>query len=89
MYLLAQHLQWKFKKNITLIVPSKTDSRILPVKKYKQFKADWHKRRYGITKLPALVLSGRVLCEGELRAGAEDEIKIKVERIIKELNHDN
>jgi len=29
MYLLAQHIQWKFKDKVNLVIPSKTDSRIL------------------------------------------------------------
>lgn len=65
MYLLAQHIQWKFKDRIELVIPSKTDSRVIPVKKYRQFKADQRKKRLKIKKLPALALAGRVLCEGQ------------------------
>ena len=66
MYLLAQHIRWKFKDSIELVIPSKTDSRVIPVKKYKQFKTDQRRKRLGIQKLPALALAGKVLCEGRI-----------------------
>lgn len=46
------------------MIPSKTNSRIIPVKKYKQFKANVRIKKLGIKKLPALALEGKVLCEG-------------------------
>ncbi|WP_455391714.1 hypothetical protein [[Eubacterium] cellulosolvens] len=55
-----------FKNKVELLIPSKTDSRVIPVKKYKQFRADQRKKRLGINKLPALVLAGKVLCEGKI-----------------------
>lgn len=79
MYLLAQHIQWKFKDKVNLVIPSKTDSMILLVKKYFQLKADIRKKRLGIHKLPSLALAGRILCEGEVPEEAE------IERIVKEL----
>jgi hypothetical protein len=66
MYLFAQHLRWKFKDNVELVIPSKTKSRILLVKKYIQFKADWRKKRIGVQRLPALALAGKLLCQGAL-----------------------
>ena len=80
MYILAQHIQWKYKHRLDLIIPSKTDSRIIPVKKFKQFKADLRIKRLGIQKLPALVLAGRVICEGKVPG--EDEIEKIVEKIL-------
>jgi len=80
MYLLAQHIQWKFKDKLNLIIPSKTDSRILLVKKYFQFKANLRKKRLEIHKLPSLALAGRILCEGEVPQG--DEIENTVKKIL-------
>jgi hypothetical protein len=80
-YLLAQHIQWKYKNLVDLIIPSKSESRIIPVKKYKQFKADWRKQRLGIKKLPALALNGEVLCQGD--DVLEKEIEKKVKMILK------
>ncbi len=65
MYQLAQHIQWKFKDRLELEIPSKTDSRIILVRKYKQFIADLRKKRLSIKKLPALALAGKILCEGQ------------------------
>jgi hypothetical protein len=85
MYLLAQHIRWKHQDLIDLIIPSKSDSRVIPVKKYKQFIADWRKKRLDIKKLPALALNGEVLCQGENIS--EDEIEKKVKRILRSNNN--
>ena len=63
-FILAQHIRWLHKERVDLVIPSKSESRILLVKKYKQFIADWRKRRIGIRKLPALTLDGKILCQG-------------------------
>lgn len=81
MYLLAQHIQWKYKDIIELVIPSKTDSRVMPVKKYKQFKTDQRRKRLGIQKLPALALAGKVLCEGEVPS--EKRLDKTINEIIK------
>jgi hypothetical protein len=81
MYLLAQHIQWKFRDSIDLVIPSKSDSRVMPVKKYKQFKTDQRRKRLGIQKLPALVLAGKVLCEGKIPS--ENTLEKIVNEIIK------
>lgn len=79
MYILAQHIQWKFKSQVELVIPSKTDSRIIPVKKYRQFKANLRKQQLGIKKLPALALDDKVLCEGSPPTESElDEIVEKI-----------
>jgi hypothetical protein len=85
MYLLAQHIQWTYKDLIDLIIPSKSDSRIIPVKKYKQFISDWRKKRLGIKKLPALALNGVVLCQGD--EILENVIEKKVKIILKSRNN--
>jgi hypothetical protein len=73
MYIIAQHIQYLFKDRVELVIPSKSESRILLVKKYKQFLADWRKRRMGIRTLPALVLDGKVLCQG----AEHDEVAVE------------
>jgi hypothetical protein len=84
MYLLAQHIQWKFKDRVELVIPSKTDSRVIPVKKYKQFKADHRKKRLRIQKLPALALAWKVLCEGQ--PPSEKKLEKSVMEILKSNN---
>jgi hypothetical protein len=81
MYILAQHIQWKFKNQVELMIPSKTDSRIIPVKKYKQFKANIRKKQLGIKNLPALALDGKVLCEEV--PPTETELEELVKKILK------
>lgn len=81
MYLLAQHIQWKYKNKIDLIIPSKTDSRISLYKKYVQFKSDLRKSRIGLNTLPGLALDGKVLCEGEV--SEEKGIMEDVKKILK------
>ena len=66
MYLLAQHIQWKYRNKVNLVIPSKTDSRIPLYKKYVQFKSDLRKDKLGLNRLPGLALDGKVLCEGEV-----------------------
>jgi hypothetical protein len=80
MYLFAQHLKWKYKDRINLEIPTKSDSRILLVRKYKQFVADLRKKRLGISKLPALVISDRILCEGKI--GDEIQIEQLINKIL-------
>ncbi len=79
MYLFAQHLKWKYRDRLNLVIPTKSNSKILLVRKYKGFKANIRKKKLGIRKLPALVISGKILCEGKIG----DEFKI--EQIVKEL----
>jgi hypothetical protein len=66
MYLFAQHIRWKYKDRIDLEIPSKSISRILFVKKYRQLKADLRLKRLKIKRLPAIVLANQVLCEGQM-----------------------
>ena len=77
MYILAQHLEWKFRNRLNLVIPTKSESRIMLIKKYIQFKADMRKRRLGINRIPALVLNGMVLCEGSVPTEAELENIVK------------
>lgn len=75
MYALAQHINWKYQDKIELVVPSKSDSRVSLVKKYTQFQADRRMKKVGLKKIPALVLNGKILIEGELLTENElDEI---------------
>jgi serine kinase of HPr protein (carbohydrate metabolism regulator) len=83
MYALAQHINWKYHKKIELVVPSKSESRVSLVKKYTQYQADRRMKKVGLKKIPALVLNGEILIEGELLSETElDEI---VEKKIKNL----
>jgi hypothetical protein len=45
-----------------------------------QFKADLRKKKIGITKLPALALNGKLLCEGTY--SEEEEIEELVREIL-------
>ena len=83
MHILAQHIQWMFKKRIELIIPSKTDSRIRPVKKYKQFKSNIRIKKLGIKKLPALVLNGKLICEGCIKE--DKDVEEKAKHILKDI----
>ena len=85
MYILAQHLEWKFGKRLKLKIPSKTESKITPVKKYHQFKADRRKKKIGVHKLPALALGGKKLCEGTVPD--EKEIEKQVRRLLKQIQN--
>jgi hypothetical protein len=85
MYIIAQHIRWRFKDLVDLKIPSKSNSRIRPVKKYKQFISDWRKKRLGIKKLPALALNAEVLCQGD--EILENEIEKKVKMILKSKNN--
>jgi hypothetical protein len=66
MYRFAKKLQWKNKDKLELSIPSKSQSRVRAIMKWKKFKARMRLSRLGIKELPALVLDGKVLCQGEL-----------------------
>ncbi len=66
MYRFAKRLQWQNKEKIELIIPSKSASRVRAILKWKKFKARIRLSRLGIEHLPALVLDGKVLCQGRL-----------------------
>lgn len=65
----AKHLVWKNKESYEMVIPSQSDSRIRAIVKWKKFKARMRMRRLGIDTLPALVLDGKVLCQGKLDLG--------------------
>lgn len=71
MYRFAKKLKWKNKDTLTLEIPSKSESRVRAIMKWKKFKARMRLRKLKIDSLPALVLDGRVLCQGKLTL-AED-----------------
>lgn len=77
MYLIAQHIQWTYKNRINLVIPPKTESRILLIKKYTRFKSDRRKKRLGISKLPGLALDSKVLCDGVIPDEKVLEKKVK------------
>jgi len=64
MYRFARHIQWENRDNIVFVIPSKTESRVRALIKWKKFKAKLRMWRLGIRKLPALVLDGMVMCQG-------------------------
>jgi hypothetical protein len=66
MYRFAKHLQFKNKDNLDFVIPSKTESRVRAIMKWKKFKARMRLRKLRIDTLPALVLDGKVLCQGKL-----------------------
>jgi len=66
MYRFARHLQWENRDNIDFLIPSKSESRVRAFIKWKKFKTKVRMWRLGIKKLPALVLDGRVMCQGFL-----------------------
>jgi hypothetical protein len=66
MYRYAKHMQWEKRDEIDLVIPSKTESRVRILIKWRKFKTRIRMWRLGIEKLPALVLDGRVLFQGEL-----------------------
>jgi hypothetical protein len=66
MYRFAKKLKWKNKETMELEIPSKTESRIRAIMKWKKFKARMRLRKLKIDTLPALVLDGKVLCQGKL-----------------------
>ncbi|UCF08844.1 MAG: hypothetical protein JSW28_03905 [Thermoplasmata archaeon] len=69
----AKHAQWENKDKIDFVIPSKTETRIRVLVKWKKFGAKLRMWRLGIEKLPALVLDGKVLCQGKLTI---NELKI-------------
>ena len=66
MYRYVKHLQWKNKNSIDLVIPSKTDSRVRAVVKWRKLLARVRMWRLGIKELPALVLDGKVIFQGGL-----------------------
>jgi hypothetical protein len=66
MYRFAKHLLWKNKETLELEIPSKTDSRVRALVKWRKFKARVRMWGLGINKLPALVLDGKVIFQGDL-----------------------
>ena len=66
MYRFAKHMQWENRDNIDLVIPSKTETRVRALMKWKKFMAKVRMWRLGIKKLPALVLDGKVICQGLL-----------------------
>jgi hypothetical protein len=80
MYVLAQHIKWKYRDKIDLVVPSRTDSRFTLVKKYVQYQANRRKKKIKLKKLPALVLNGTILIQGELLS--EKDLEKHVEKLL-------
>lgn len=66
MYRFAKKLEWKNKDRLELTIPSKSESRVRAIMKWKKFKARVRLTRLGIKELPALVLDGKILCQGKL-----------------------
>ena len=66
MYRFAKHLQYKNKDKLDFVIPSKSESRIRAIMKWKKFKARMRLRKLKINTLPALALDGEVLCQGKL-----------------------
>ncbi len=71
MYVLAQHIKWKYSDKVELVIPSKSDSRVTLVKKYQQLRSNQRLRKLGIHKLPALVLADNIILEGQVLPEAE------------------
>ncbi|UCG67959.1 MAG: hypothetical protein JSV09_08930 [Thermoplasmata archaeon] len=76
MYRFAKHLQWKNKDKMELLIPSKSESRVRAIMKWKKFKARMRLRRLRIEILPALVLDGKVLCQGKLDLDEDFELAV-------------
>lgn len=66
MYRYAKQLQWKNRDKLELEIPSKSESRVRAIVKWRKFRARLRMWRLGIKKLPALVLDGKVISQGEL-----------------------
>lgn len=66
MYRFAKKLQWKNEDKLELQIPSKSESRVRAILKWRKFRARLRMRRLGIKKLPALVFDGKVIFQGEL-----------------------
>lgn len=66
MYRFAKKLEWKNKDKLELTIPSKSESRVRAIMKWKKFKARMRLSRLGIKELPALALDGKILCQGKL-----------------------
>jgi hypothetical protein len=71
MYRFARHLEWQNRDKLEFVIPSKSESRVRAIMKWRKFRARFRMWRLGITKLPALVFDGEVLCQGKLNL-AED-----------------
>lgn len=66
MYRFAKRQQWENRDKVDLMIPSKSESRVRAIMKWRKFKARLRMWRLGIKKLPALVLDGKVIFQGEL-----------------------
>ena len=73
MFRFAKHIQWKNKDRIELTIPSKCESNVRALVKWKKFKARMRLRRLRIKTLPALVLDGKVMCQGRLNLSEDFE----------------
>ena len=74
MYRFARHLKWKNKDDIEFTIPSKSESRVRALVKWRKFRARMRLRRLRIETLPALVLDGKVLCQGKLDLDANFQL---------------
>ncbi len=74
MYRFAKHLKWKNKDKVELIIPSKTETKVRAIAKFRKFKARMRLRKLGINTLPALALDGKVLCQGKLNLDENFEL---------------
>ena len=66
MHRFAHSLYSKNTDNLELVIPSKSESRVRALVKWKKFKARIRLEGLGIKVLWALVLDGKVLCQGKL-----------------------
>lgn len=66
MYRYARHMQWENRDDIDLVIPSKSESTVRAFVKWRKFKTRVRMWRLGIKRLPALVMDGEVLFQGEL-----------------------
>lgn len=76
MHRFAKHLQWKNKDKLELLIPSKSESKVRAIMKWRKFKARMRLRKLRIKTLPALVLDGKVLCQGMLNLGEDFELAV-------------
>ena len=66
MYRFAQELYWENRDKMELSIPSKSESRVRAIVKWKKFKARLRLKKLGIKILPALVLDGKILYQGKI-----------------------
>lgn len=74
MYRFAKHLKWKKGDGIEFTIPSKSESRVRAFVKWRKFRARMRLRKLKIDTLPALVLDGKVLCQGKLDVGEDFQV---------------